>query len=168
MIQQAITSPDPVIFFEPKRRYWQKGPVNLETPPLPLHSARVLREGNQVTLVAYGPMVATALQAAELAAGEGVSIEVIDLRSISPIDFPGILNSVQKTGRLVVASEAQVSFSVASEIAARVSEQAFFSLEAPVLRVGGFDTPYPPAKLEEIYLPDADRILEAVDRAMAY
>jgi pyruvate dehydrogenase E1 component beta subunit len=168
MIQQAITSPDPVIFFEPTRRYWQKGPVNLETPPLPLHSARVLREGNQVTLVAYGPMVATALQAAELAAGEGVSIEVIDLRSISPIDFPGILNSVQKTGRLVVASEAQVSFSVASEIAARVSEQAFFSLEAPVLRVGGFDTPYPPAKLEEIYLPDADRILEAVDRAMAY
>ncbi len=168
MIQQAISSPDPVIFFEPKRRYWQKGPVNLETAPLPLHSARVLREGTQVTLVAYGPMVSTALQAAELAAGEGVSIEVIDLRSPSPIDFPGILNSVQKTGRLIVASEAPVSFSVASEIAAKVHEQAFFSLEAPVLRVGGFDTPYPPAKLEEIYLPDADRILEAVDRALAY
>lgn len=168
MIQQAISSPDPVIFFEPKRRYWQKGPVNLETAPLPLHSARVLREGTQVTLVAYGPMVATALQAAELGAGEGVSIEVLDLRSISPIDFPTILNSVQKTGRLVVASEAPVSFSVASEISAKVTEQAFFSLEAPVLRVGGFDTPYPPAKLEEIYLPDADRILEAVDRAIAY
>ena len=168
MIQQAIASPDPVIFFEPKRRYWQKGPVNLETAPLPLHSARVLREGTQVTLVAYGPMVSTALQAAELAASEGVSIEVIDLRSLSPIDFPGILNSVQKTGRLIVASEAPVSFSVASEIAAKVHEQAFFSLEAPVLRVGGFDTPYPPAKLEEIYLPDADRILEAVDRALAY
>ncbi|MEY3028922.1 MAG: hypothetical protein RL198_319 [Actinomycetota bacterium] len=168
MIQQAIESPDPVIFFEPKRRYWQKGPVNLETPPLPMHAARVLREGNQVTLVAYGPMVSTALQAAELADGEGISIEVIDLRSMSPVDFPVILNSVQKTGRLVVASEAPVSFSVASEIAARVGEQAFFSLEAPVLRVGGFDTPYPPAKLEEIYLPDADRILEAVDRALAY
>lgn len=168
MIQQAISSPDPVIFFEPKRRYWQKGPVNLQTHPLPLHTARVLREGTQLTLVAYGPMVSTALQAAELAATEGVSIEVIDLRSMSPIDFAGILNSVQKTGRLIVASEAPVSFSVASEIAARVTEQAFFSLEAPVLRVGGFDTPYPPAKLEEIYLPDADRILEAVDRAMAY
>jgi pyruvate dehydrogenase E1 component beta subunit len=168
MIQQAIASNDPVMFFEPKRRYWQKGPVNLDTPPMPMHSARVLREGNQVTIATYGPMVTVALQAAEVAAAEGVSLEVIDLRSMSPIDFNTVVESVKKTGRLVVASEASNFVSVASEVAARVAEQAFYHLEAPVLRVGGFDVPYPPAKLEEIFLPDADRILEAVDRVLAY
>jgi len=168
MIQQAIASNDPVMFFEPKRRYWQKGPVNLDVPPMPMHSARVLREGNQVTIATYGPMVNVALQAAEVAAGEGVSLEVIDLRSMSPIDFNTVIESVKKTGRLVVASEASSFVSVASEVAARVGEQAFYHLEAPVLRVGGFDVPYPPAKLEEIFLPDADRILEAVDRVLAY
>ena len=168
MIQQAIASNDPVMFFEPKRRYWQKGPVNLDAAPLPLHSARVLREGSQVTIAAYGPMVTVALQAAEIAASEGISLEVLDLRSMSPIDFPAIIESVKKTGRLVVASEASNFVSVASEVAARVAEQAFFHLEAPVLRVGGFDVPYPPAKLEELFLPDADRILDAVDRILAY
>jgi pyruvate dehydrogenase E1 component beta subunit len=168
MIQQAIKSNDPVMFFEPKRRYWQKGPVNLDAAPLPLHSARVLREGSQVTIAAYGPMVTVALQAAEIAAAEGISLEVLDLRSMSPIDFPSIIESVKKTGRLVVASEASNFVSVASEVAARVAEQAFFHLEAPVLRVGGFDVPYPPAKLEELFLPDADRILDAVDRILAY
>lgn len=168
LIQQAIESKDPVIFFEPKRRYWQKGPVNLDTPALPPHSARVLVEGNQVTLVAYGPMVSTAIQASEIARDEGISIEVIDLRSLSPVDYPTILASVQKTGRLIIAQEAPTNVSLGSEIAARVAEAVFFHLEAPVLRVGGFDTPYPAAKLEEIYLPDADRILEAVDRVMAY
>ncbi|NBU22974.1 MAG: alpha-ketoacid dehydrogenase subunit beta [Actinobacteria bacterium] len=168
MIQQAIQSPDPVIVFEPKRRYWQKGPVNLDVAPMPMHSARLLREGNQVTLLAYGPMVTTALQAAEIGAEEGVSIEVIDLRSLAPVDYPTIFASVQKTGRLVVAAEAPTNVSISSEIAARVAEHNFYHLEAPVLRVGGFDTPYPPSKLEEAYLPDADRILEAVDRIMAY
>ena len=168
MIQQAIQSNDPVIFFEPKRRYWQKGMVNLDNPPSSMHDARVIREGTQLTLVAYGPMVPTALEAAEVGASEGISIEVIDLRSISPIDFGTVINSVKKTGRLVVASEASTSFSVASEVAARVSELAFYHLEAPVIRVGSFDVPYPPAKLEEHFLPDADRILEAVDRSLAY
>jgi pyruvate dehydrogenase E1 component beta subunit len=168
MIQQAIESKDPVIFFEPKRRYWQKGPVNLDTPPLPAHSARVLVEGSNVTLVAHGPMVTHAIQAAEIGKEEGVSIEVVDLRSLSPVDYPTILASVQKTGRLVIAQEAPTNVSLGSEIAARVAEAAFFHLEAPVIRVGGFDTPYPPAKLEEMYLPDADRILEAIDRVMAY
>jgi 2-oxoisovalerate dehydrogenase E1 component beta subunit len=168
MIQQAIESNDPVIFFEPKRRYWQKGMVNLDTPPASMHDAKVLREGTQVTLVSYGPMIPTALQAAEVAASEGVSMEVIDLRSMSPIDFPLIINSVKKTGRLVVASEASTSFSVAAEVAAKVSELAFYHLEAPVIRVGSFDVPYPPAKLEELFLPDADRILEAVDRSLSY
>jgi len=168
MIQQAIESNDPVIFFEPKRRYWQKGKVNLDTPPSGMHDARVLREGTQVTLVSYGPMIPTALQAADVAGSEGISIEVIDLRSMSPIDFPVIINSVKKTGRLVVASEASTSFSVAAEVAAKVSELAFYHLEAPVIRVGSFDVPYPPAKLEELFLPDADRILEAVDRSLSY
>ncbi|MEY4276493.1 MAG: hypothetical protein RIS26_956 [Actinomycetota bacterium] len=168
MIQQAIRSTDPVMFFEPKRRYWQKGPVNLDTPPQDLHSARVLREGTDVTIATYGPMVHTSLQAAEIAATEGVSIEVIDLRSISPIDFSTIIESVKKTGRLVTVSEAPNGFSVASELAARVTEEAFYHLQAPVIRVGGFDIPYPAAKLEEVYLPDADRILEAVDRSRAY
>ena len=168
MIQQAIESNDPVIFFEPKRRYWQKGIVNLDTPPSSMHDAKVIREGSQVTLVSYGPMIPTALQAAEVAAAEGTSIEVVDLRSMSPIDFGTIINSVKKTGRLVVASEASTSFSVSAEIAAKVAELAFYHLEAPVIRVGSFDVPYPPAKLEELFLPDADRILEAVDRSLNY
>jgi pyruvate dehydrogenase E1 component beta subunit len=168
MIQEAIKSPDPVVIFEPKRRYWQKGPVNLDIAPMPLHSARLMREGTDVTLLAYGPMVTTALQAAELGAEEGISIEVIDLRSLSPIDYPTLFASANKTGRVVMVHEAPTNVSLSSEIAARIAENCFYSLEAPVLRVGGFDTPYPPAKLEEAYLPDADRILEAVDRSMAY
>jgi 2-oxoisovalerate dehydrogenase E1 component beta subunit len=168
MIQQAIASNDPVMFFEPKRRYWQKGVVNLDGPTQSMHQARVLHEGSQVTVVAYGPMVTTALQAAEIAMDEGISIEVIDMRSMSPIDFGSIVESVKKTGRLIVASEASNFVSVAGEVAAKVSELAFYHLEAPVLRVGGFDVPYPPAKLEEVFLPDADRILEAVDRILAY
>ena len=168
MIQQAIRSTDPVLFFEPKRRYWQKGQVNLDAPPQDLHSARILREGTDVTIATYGPMVHTSLQAAEVAASEGISIEVIDLRSISPIDFPTIIESVKKTGRLITVSEAPKSFSIASELSARITEECFYHLQAPVLRVGGFDIPYPAAKLEEVYLPDADRILEAVDRSRAY
>lgn len=168
MIQEAIKSPDPVIIFEPKRRYWQKGPVNLDIPPMPLHSARLIREGTDVTLLAYGPMVTTALQAAELGAEEGINIEVIDLRSLSPIDYPTLFASANKTGRVVMVHEAPTNVSLSSEIAARIAENCFYSLEAPVLRVGGFDTPYPPAKLEEAYLPDADRILEAIDRSLAY
>jgi 2-oxoisovalerate dehydrogenase E1 component beta subunit len=168
MIQEAIASNDPVMFFEPKSRYWHKGPVDLDASASPLHSSRVVRTGSEITLLGYGAMVNVLMQAAELAAGEGTSVEVIDLRSLSPIDYAPILESVQKTGRLVIAAEAPGFVSVASEIAATVTERAFYSLEAPVLRVTGFDTPFPPAKLEATYLPDADRVLEAVDRALAY
>jgi len=168
MIQEAIASPDPVVFLEPKSRYWPKGDVDLEQSGRPLHATSVVREGTEVTLVGHGAMVSMMLQAAELAAEEGTSIEVIDIRSISPLDFDPIVASVQKTGRLVVAQEAPGFVSVGSEIAATVSERAFYSLEAPVIRVAGFDTPFPPAKLESNYLPDADRILEAVDRSLAY
>jgi 2-oxoisovalerate dehydrogenase E1 component beta subunit len=168
MIQQAIASEDPVLFFEPKRRYWQKGMVDLENPPAGMHEATVLRQGKDVTIAAYGPMVATALQAAEIGATEGRSIEVIDMRSMSPIDYATILESVKKTGHLIVTHEANINVSISSEVAARVAELAFYHLEAPVLRVGGFDVPYPAAKLEEKFLPDADRLLEAVDRSLGY
>lgn len=168
MIQQAIQSSDPVVFMEPKRRYWQKGLVELDQASLGLHQAQVLRAGTDVTIASYGPMVVTSLQAAEIAQAEGISIEVIDIRSLSPIDFGVIVESVKKTGRLVVAHEAGTFVSISSEIAAKIAELCFYYLEAPVIRVGGFDVPYPAAKLEELYLPDADRLMEAVDRVMAY
>lgn len=168
MIQQAIASLDPVLFFEPKSRYWQKGDVDLAAAASPLHASRVVRPGTDATLVGHGAMVAVLLQAADIAAEEGTSLEVVDLRSLSPIDYGPLLASVQKTGRLVVAQEAPGNVSVGSEIAATIAERAFYSLQAPVLRVSGFDTPFPPAKLEAAYLPDADRVLEAVDRALTY
>ncbi|WP_290806185.1 alpha-ketoacid dehydrogenase subunit beta [Herbiconiux sp.] len=168
MIQEAIASNDPVMFFEPKSRYWPKGPVDFAGTAAPLHASRVVRTGTDVTVLAHGAMVAVLMQAAEIAAGEGVSVEVIDLRSLSPVDYGPILESVTKTGRLVVAQEASGFVSVGSEIAATVAERAFYSLTAPVLRVSGFDTPFPPAKLETKFLPDADRVMEAIDRVMAY
>jgi len=173
MIQQSIASDDPVVFFEPKRRYWEKGEVAVVDdvddglpPGIPLHQAAVLTVGRDVTIAAYGPMVATALQAARIGQEEGTSIEVIDLRSLSPVDFETIEASVRKTGRLVVAHEASVFGGLGAEIAARISERCFFHLEAPVRRVGGFATPYPPSRAEHHFLPDADRILHEVDRCL--
>jgi pyruvate dehydrogenase E1 component beta subunit len=168
MIQDAIASPDPVIFLEPKSKYWQKGEVDTSAPALPLHASRIVRRGTDVTLVGHGAMVTTLLQAAALAESEGTSCEVVDVRSLSPIDYGPILDSVRRTGRMVYAQEAPGFTSLGSEVAATVMEKAFYALEAPVLRVSGFDTPFPPAKLEGAFLPDADRILEAVDRALAY
>ena len=167
-IQQAIASPDPVIFLEPKRRYWEKAQVDLDATPDPLFASRVVRGGDDVTLLAYGPMVKTALQAAEAAEEEGRSVEVIDLRTLSPLDLDPVHDSVRRTGRCVVVHEAPLTLGLGAEIAARVTEACFHSLEAPVLRVGGYDTPYPPSKLEEEYLPDLDRVLDAVDRAMEF
>lgn len=168
MIQEAIASNDPVVFLEPKSRYWPKGEVELDASAVPLHSSRVVRTGSDVTLVGHGAMVTTLLQAAALAEAEGTSCEVVDVRSLSPVDYDPILGSVRKTGRMVYAQEAPGHTSLGSEIAATVMERAFYALEAPVLRVSGYDTPFPAAKLEGAYLPDADRILEAVDRSLAY
>jgi pyruvate dehydrogenase E1 component beta subunit len=168
MIQQAIASDDPVMFFEPKSRYWPKGEVDLDSPAVGMHTSRIVRGGTDVTVVGHGAMVSVLLQAAEVAAREGTSLEVVDLRSLSPIDYGPVIASVEKTGRLVVAQEAPGFGSVGSEIAATVGERAFYALQAPVLRVSGFDAPFPPAKLESLYLPDADRVLEAVDRALDY
>ena len=168
MIQEAIASNDPVLFFEPKSRYFIKGEINLTDSVAPLHASRVARVGTDVTVVGHGAILSTLLHAAELAAEEGTSLEVIDLRTLSPLDYGPILESVAKTGRLVVVQEAYGNASLGSEIAATVTERAFYSLEAPVIRVSGWDTPYPPSKVEALYLPDADRVLEAVDRSLAY
>ncbi len=168
MIQQAITHGDPIIFCEPKCRYWEKGEVDLDRPPRGLFDAHVAREGTDVTVIAYGPSVRTAVRAAEAASAEGRSVEVIDARSIAPLDFPPMVASVQKTGRLVVVAEAPANASVASEVVARLTEECFYSLRAPALRVTGYHTPYPPSRVEEEYLPNIDRILDAVDRVMGF
>ncbi|MFI9238970.1 alpha-ketoacid dehydrogenase subunit beta [Streptomyces cinnamoneus] len=168
MMQQAIQSDDPVIYFEPKRRYHDRGEVDTTAIPGPLHAARTVREGTDLTLAAYGPMVKTCLEAAAAAAEEGKSLEVLDLRSVSPIDFDAIQRSVEKTRRLVVVHEAPVFFGSGAEIAARITERCFYHLEAPVLRVGGYHAPYPPSRLEDEYLPGLDRVLDSVDRALAY
>jgi 2-oxoisovalerate dehydrogenase E1 component beta subunit len=168
MIQQAIRCDDPVLFFEPKRRYYEKAELNFDTTPEPLFTSRVLRQGTHATLATYGPMVKTCLESAAAAAEEGKELEVIDLRALSPMDLAPVFESVRRTGHLVVVSEAPSEASLSSEIAARVQEECFYSLEAPVLRVTGFDTPYPPSKLEEEYLPGLDRVLHAVDRSLGW
>ena len=168
MIQQAIASDDPVVFLEPKRRYWEKAEVDESVTPDPLHASRVIREGTDATLLCYGPMVKTCMEAASAAEDEGRQLEVIDLRTLSPLDMVPVYESVAKTGRAVVVHEAPVTLGLGSEIAARVTEACFYSLEAPVLRVAGFDTPYPPSRVEEEYLPDLDRVLDAVDRSLEY
>ncbi|WP_250000765.1 alpha-ketoacid dehydrogenase subunit beta [Actinoplanes sp. M2I2] len=171
MIQQAIASDDPIVFFEPKRRYWEKGEVELGADlsgAYPLHSARVVREGTDATVLAYGPMVRTALDAASAAAEDGRQLEVIDLRTISPVDYETIYASVRRTGRAIVVHEAPGNIGLGAELAARISEHCFYSLEAPVLRVTGYDIPYPAARVEEEYLPDLDRVLDAVDRSFGW
>ncbi|MEN3303941.1 MAG: 2-oxoisovalerate dehydrogenase component beta subunit [Micromonosporaceae bacterium] len=168
MIQQAIASDDPIIFMEPKRRYWEKGSVDPAGAAIDLHRAQVLREGRDATLVAYGPMVRTVLDAANAAEEDGRSLEVIDLRSLSPLDLEPVYESVRRTGRLVVVHEAPSNLGLGAEIAARVTERCFYSLEAPVLRVTGPNVPYPAARLEETYLPDLDRVLDGVDRSFGW
>ena len=169
MLRQAIASDDPVVFFEPKRLYHSKGEVDLDgdiadAPPLGL--ARVVREGTDVTIVTYGSQVTTAMDAALAAEDEGLSLEVIDLRSLSPVDYGTVAASVRRTGRVVVTHEASREAGVAAEVIASITEKCFHYLEAPPLRVTGHDVPYPPAKLEQHHLPDLDRILDAVDRVM--
>ncbi len=171
MIQQAIASDDPVMFYEPKRRYHERAEVDLDAhsrAPHGLHEARVVRDGSQVTLLTYGPMVKTCLQAANTAAEEGISLQVIDLRSLAPLDTASIVQHVQTTGRAIVVHEASTYLGLGSEIAATVQEQCFHHLEAPVLRVGGYNIPYPPSRFEEEFLPGLDRVLDAVDRSLAY
>ncbi|MCW2840045.1 MAG: alpha-ketoacid dehydrogenase subunit beta [Aeromicrobium sp.] len=167
MIQQAINSDDPVIFYEPKRRYWEKGEV-LTSPTRGLHDAAVLRSGTDCTLVAHGPTVKTALAAAAAAEEDGFSVGVVDLRSISPLDTETLRNEATSSGRVVIVHEASTFVSIGSEIAASISESCFYDLQAPVLRVGAYNMPYPPASVEDDFLPDVDRVLAAVDRSLSY
>ncbi|GAB3695480.1 alpha-ketoacid dehydrogenase subunit beta [Nocardiopsis oceani] len=178
MMREAIACDDPVVFLEPKRRYWAKQSVELPVRTEPMERSVVRRPGADVTLIAYGPMVETALEAAGEAAGEpdremagkavdgghGIDVEVVDLRQLAPFDDETVTASVRRTGRAVVVHEASVFGGYGAEVAARVTEQCFHYLEAPVLRVGGLDVPYPPPKLEEHHLPGVDRILAAFDR----
>ncbi|WP_199439776.1 alpha-ketoacid dehydrogenase subunit beta [Umezawaea beigongshangensis] len=168
LVRQAVRSDDPVVFLEPKRSYWRKGELDLDAVPAPVERARVLRAGDDVTVVTYGALVPVALEVARICAEEGRSAEVIDLRCLSPIDDATILDSVRRTGRLVVAHEASRTAGLGAEIAARVQDRAFYSLEAPVQRVTGYDTPYPPSRLEEDWLPGVDRVLDAVDRTFEH
>jgi len=157
-----------VVCLEPKGRYWEKGEVETSNHQGDHFASRIRREGTDCTVVSYGPSVSVALAAAETAAAEGRSLEVIDLRGLSPMDLTPVLESVRRTGHLVVVSEAPRESSITSDIAARVTEEAFYSLQAPVLRVAGLDIPYPLSRLEENYLPNLDRVLDAVDRSLEY
>jgi 2-oxoisovalerate dehydrogenase E1 component beta subunit len=167
MLQEAIEHPDPIMFYEPKRRYWDKGDVGA-APQRDLFRANVIRPGTDVTVLAYGPMVRSCLQAARAAEEEGISLEVVDLRSLTPLDTEAIYGSVRKTGRCVVVHEAPTFLGLGAELAAQIQQECFYSLEAPVLRVGGYNVPYPPSRVEEEYLPDLDRVLDAVDRSLAH
>ncbi|MFD4193400.1 alpha-ketoacid dehydrogenase subunit beta [Amycolatopsis thermoflava] len=163
LLRAAIDSPDPVVFLEPKKRYFAKEEVDVAEAVPPIGRAIVRKPGRDATLIAYGPSVPVALAAAEQAATEGRDLGVVDLRSIVPFDDDTVCAEVRRTGRAVVIAEAPGFASVASEIAARVSERCFHHLEAPVRRVTGFDVPYPAPKLEHHFLPGTDRILDAVD-----
>jgi pyruvate dehydrogenase E1 component beta subunit len=162
LLRAAIRHPDPVVFLEPKKLYWAKGEVD-RSVTAEIGRAAVARDGSDVTLIAYGTSVPTALAAAEAAASEGRSVQVVDVRTLSPFDDETVMAAVRGTGRAVVIAEAPGYASVASEIAARVAERCFEWLEAPVRRVTGFDVPFAPPKLEHFYLPDVDRILDAID-----
>jgi pyruvate dehydrogenase E1 component beta subunit len=171
-IQQAIASNDPVVYFEPKRRYWDKGEVDEAIDVTDDRQvsgpwrARIIRPGSDVTVACYGPMVRTCREAAE--ASEDASLEIVDLQSLSPLDIDTLAHSVERTGRLIVVHEASANGGLGGEVAARITERCFYSLEAPVLRVTGYDVPYPPSRLEEHFLPDLDRVLDAVDRVMGF
>ena len=168
LLREAIRHPDPVIFFEPKRRYWLKEEAGLPVETQPFGRAVIRRPGRTATLIAYGPMVRTCLDAAQAAEDEGWDLEVIDLRTLNPLDTGTLTDSVRRTGHVIVVHEASVFAGFGAEVAASVTERAFYHLEAPVLRVGGFDVPYPAAKLEEYFLPDTDRILDTVERSLGF
>jgi 2-oxoisovalerate dehydrogenase E1 component beta subunit len=168
LLARSIQDPDPVIFFEPKGRYWSKESGDLEPNGLPIGRARSVRRGDHGVLVTWGGMVGRCLEAAEAAAEDGVQLEVLDLRSLVPLDVEALAEAARRTGRVIVVHEAPLTGGFGAEVVARVMEDAFDSLEAPVLRVTGYDLPYPPAKVEEHYLPTVDRILSSVERVLTY
>lgn len=168
LLTQSIEDPDPVIFLEPKSRYWSKEAGEIGKESLPIGKARVVREGDVCTLIAYGAMVARCLETAAAASEDGFECEVIDLRSLVPFDLETVAESVRKTGRAVVVHEAPLTADFGAEVSARVTEEVFLNLEAPIIRVAGWDIPYPPAKIEERYIPSLDRILGAIQKVLSY
>lgn len=167
LLRQSISCPDPIVYLEPKRRYWTRGIVDTEAAELPFGRAAIRRRGEHVTVLTYGGLVDVTLNAAESAAEQGVGVEVVDLRTLNPLDFDTIADSVRRTGRCVVMHEGPRTLGFGAELAARISEELFYDLEAPVLRATGFDTPYPPARLEKLWLPGVDRLLDCVEKVMA-
>ncbi|GAA3298474.1 alpha-ketoacid dehydrogenase subunit beta [Glutamicibacter nicotianae] len=169
MLRQAIACDDPVIFFEPKRRYHEKTTAEL-LPPAPDASpkAKIVRPGEDVTVVGYGPTTYTLVDAAKAAEDEGTSLEVIDLRTLDPLDIDTVAESVKRTGKLVVVHEASRTSGIGAEICAEITERCFDYLEHAPLRVTGFDIPYPPSRLESHHLPDLDRVMHAVDTVMRH
>ena len=167
LLISSIRDPDPVIFLEPKRVY---GAIKEEVPEeeytLPLGKCNVVKEGNEITVVSYGAMMKLVLEAVEKL--ENVSAEVIDVRTLSPLDDETIINSVKKTGRCVIVHEAPRSCGFAAEIIARINEKALLSLEAPVKRITGYDTVIPLAKLENEYLPSVKRIMHGIEEVLSF
>ena len=168
LLRQAVADPDPVVFLEPKARYWAKEPGELSADGPGIGRGRVLRDGDAATIVAYGSMVTRALDAATVLADEGISARVVDLRSLAPLDEDLLRRCTEETGRVVVVHEAPRTLGMGAEIAARVMELAFDHLAAPVGRVTGWDAPYPPASLEQHYLPSVQRIAEGVRKVVSY
>ncbi|WP_144659912.1 alpha-ketoacid dehydrogenase subunit beta [Paenarthrobacter nicotinovorans] len=168
LLKYAATRPDPVIFMEPKSRYWQKGAVDTTSDDDRPTGARVAREGRHLTLVAWGAMVSRCLQVAELAAEDGINVEVLDLRWLKPIDAEALARSVGKTRRAVVVHEAPLTSGLGAEVAQLITQQCFDTLKAPVERVTGFDVPYPSGDLEDEYIPNIDRILFGIQRVLEY
>jgi pyruvate dehydrogenase E1 component beta subunit len=168
LLMHSIRDPDPVIFLEPKSRYWSKESGELSADGLPIGRARVLREGSACVLVSYGAMVTRSLQAAERLSTEGVECSVLDLRSLVPLDLETLADAVRSCGRAVVVHEAPMTLGMGGEIVARIVEDCFDYLEAPVVRVTGYDIPYPPATIEQHYIPSVERIARAVTRTVEY
>lgn len=165
LLISAIRDPDPVIFLEPMRIYRAiKEEVPDKDYTIPLEKAKVVQEGSDLTVISYGAMLKYTKEALEKS---DYSAEIIDVRTISPLDTETIINSVEKTGRCVIVNEEQKNCGFAAEIIAKINEKAFFSLEAPIERVTGYDVAFPLGKLENYYLPDEKRILKAVNKAMS-
>jgi pyruvate dehydrogenase E1 component beta subunit len=168
LLLQAVRSDDPVIYLEPKARYWDRRPVRLSEPTDPIGTSRIVRPGRHATLIAWGAMVHKCVQVAELAAEDGVELEVLDLRWLKPIDAAGLAASVARTKRAVVVHEAPLTAGLGAEVSTLITENCFRDLAAPVQRVTGFDVPYPAGPLEPQYLPTIDRVLLAVQRTLEY
>jgi pyruvate dehydrogenase E1 component beta subunit len=169
LLLTAIRDPDPVLFLEPQKLYRSvRGPVPDANDGIPFGVSRVVREGTDVTLIAWSAAVHLCLQAAEGLTAEGISAQVLDLRSLVPLDIEGLVNAVVATGRAVVVHEAPLTGGFGAEIVATLQMEAFMSLDAPVMRVASHDSPYPPGALEEHYLPSLDRVLAAARATLQF